>query len=64
VSYFFEGMGEGDGGNDDSFAQRMTVFVSAPEGVELAALFTRLDDRRLRRRVVDLVRAMVEDEPG
>ncbi|HQR90553.1 MAG TPA: transcriptional regulator, partial [Caulobacter sp.] len=32
--------------------------------LELAALFPRLDDRRLRRRVVDLVRAMVEEEPG
>lgn len=62
VSYFFEGLDETDGGIDDGFAQRMTEFVSTPEGLELASLFPRLADRRLRRRVVDLVRAMVDDE--
>lgn len=62
VSYFFEGLDETDGGLDDGFAQRMTEFVSTPEGLELAGLFPRLADRRLRRRVVDLVRAMVDDE--
>ena len=62
VSYFFEGLEETDGGIDDGFAQRMTEFVSTPEGLELASLFPRLADRRLRRRVVDLVRAMVDDE--
>ena len=62
VSYFFEGLDETDGGVDDGFAQRMTEFVSTPEGLELASLFPRLADRRLRRRVVDLVRAMVDDD--
>ena len=62
VSYFYEGLEETDGGMDDGFAQRMTEFVSTPEGLELAGLFPRLEDRRLRRRVVDLVRAMVDDE--
>jgi hypothetical protein len=62
VSYFFEGLDETDGGLDDGFAQRMTEFVSTPEGLELASLFPRLADRRLRRRVVDLVRAMVDDD--
>ena len=62
VSYFFEGLEDTDGGIEDGFAQRMTEFVSTPEGLELASLFPRLADRRLRRRVVDLVRAMVDDE--
>ncbi|WP_165189070.1 helix-turn-helix domain-containing protein [Caulobacter soli] len=65
VSYFFEGLDETNhDGADDGFAQRMTQFVATPEGLELAGLFPRLDDRRLRRRVVDLVKAMVDDEPG
>ena len=62
VSYFFEGLDETDGGHDDGFAQRMIQFISTTEGLELAALFPRLDDRRVRRRVVDLVRAMVDDD--
>lgn len=65
VSYFFEGLDEtAQNGLDDGFAQRMTQFVATPEGLELAGLFPRLNDRRLRRRVVDLVKAMVDDEPG
>lgn len=65
VSYFFEGLDETAGnGLDDGLAQRMTQFVATPEGLELAALFPRLNDRRLRRRVVDLVKAMVDDESG
>ena len=65
VSYFFDGLDEtARGATDDGFAQRMTQFVATPEGLELASLFPRLGDRRLRRRVVDLVKAMVDDEPG
>jgi len=65
VSYFFEGLDETSQGDvDDGFAQRMTQFVATPEGLELAGLFPRLNDRRLRRRVVDLVKAMVDDEPA
>lgn len=65
VSYFFEGLDEtAQGAADDGFAQRMTQFVATPEGLELAGLFPRLSDRRLRRRVVDLVKAMVDDGPG
>jgi hypothetical protein len=64
VSYFFDGLEETDNGEDDGVAQRMTQFVATPEGLELADLFPRLNDRRLRRRVVDLVKAMVDDEPA
>jgi transcriptional regulator with XRE-family HTH domain len=65
VSYFFDGLDETAlSATDDGFAQRMTQFVATPEGLELASLFPRLGDRRLRRRVVDLVKAMVDDEPG
>jgi transcriptional regulator with XRE-family HTH domain len=64
VAYFFEGLDETPHDDvDDGIAQRMTQFVATPEGLELAGLFPRLQDRRLRRRVVDLVKAMVDDEP-
>jgi len=62
VSYFFDGLDETDSGLDDGIIQRMTQFVSTPEGMELATIFPRLEDRRLRRRVVDLVKAMVDDD--
>jgi transcriptional regulator with XRE-family HTH domain len=62
VSYFFEGLDETGAGEDDGFAQRLTLFVATPEGLELAGLFPQLQDRRLRRRVVGLVRAMAEED--
>ncbi|MDB5458175.1 MAG: family transcriptional regulator [Caulobacter sp.] len=62
VSYFFEGLDATGDGDDDGFAQRMTLFVAAPEGLELASLFPQITDRRLRRRVVDLVRAMIDED--
>jgi len=65
VSYFFEGRAETAMCDvDDGCAQCLPLFVATPEGLELAGLFPRLNDRRLRRRVVDLVKAMVDDEPG
>jgi transcriptional regulator with XRE-family HTH domain len=65
VSYFFEGLHEAQPGEaDDGFAVRMTQFVATPEALELVDLFPRLSDRRLRRRVVDLVKAMVDEAPG
>jgi transcriptional regulator with XRE-family HTH domain len=65
VSYFFEGLDETSfAEQDDGVAQRMIQFVATPEGLELASLFPRLNDRRLRRRVVDLVKAMVDDDPA
>ena len=65
VAYFFEGLDETTfADQDDGVAQRMIQFVATPEGLELASLFPRLNDRRLRRRVVDLVKAMVDDDPA
>ena len=39
------------------------AFLSTPEGADLAALFPRISERRVRRRIVDLVRSMTDEEP-
>ena len=42
----------------------MQAFLLTPEGVELASAFPRITPPRVRRRILDLVRAMVEEDPS
>jgi len=66
IAWFFEGLSDPAAGPPDGddeaaatpFARR---FLMSPEGVDLANLFPRLSQRRVRRRLVDLVRSLVED---
>ena len=66
VGYFFEGLVDpadvegAEGGSE----QVVHDFLMTAEGLELASLFPRLRRGRLRRRFLDLVRAIVEDEAG
>jgi transcriptional regulator with XRE-family HTH domain len=65
VTYFYEGLGEtlgGDGcGEADDTVQ---AFLRTPEGMEMALLFPQIRHGRVRRRLLELVRAMAEDEAG
>ncbi len=62
VSYFFEGLADHGSDVGDHEAERVVVeFLATPEGLELASLFPRLRHGRARRRILDLVRAMAED---
>jgi transcriptional regulator with XRE-family HTH domain len=63
ISYFYEGLGdtlETPGSN----LPRETVqdFLMTPEGLELATTFPKVPRGRVRRRILDLVRALA-DEP-
>lgn len=66
VSYFYEGLtsargpGVGEGANTDADAIAETL--ATPEGVQLVTLFHAIRSPRLRRRVVDLVRVLADDE--
>ncbi|MGA0603341.1 helix-turn-helix domain-containing protein [Caulobacter sp. KR2-114] len=68
VAYFFEGLADPSaiegGGDGVSSEQLVHDFLMTTEGLELAALFPRLKRGRLRRRLLDLVRAIVEDDGG
>jgi transcriptional regulator with XRE-family HTH domain len=68
VSFFFDGLADpmGDQDGDDVSAQAERVvqeFLTTPEGLELAEVFPRIGRGRVRRQVLDLVRAMA-DESG
>jgi transcriptional regulator with XRE-family HTH domain len=62
VAYFFEGLTDHGSADGDHEAERTVVeFLATSEGLELASLFPRLKHGRARRRILDLVRAMAED---
>ena len=66
VGYFYEGLAEpGDAPGANLPREAMQDFLMTPEGMELATLFPKIAKTRVRRKVLDLVRAMAgEPDPG
>jgi transcriptional regulator with XRE-family HTH domain len=66
VAYFFEGLADPSVMQEGEIApgaeQFVQNFLMTPEGLELAGLFPKITRARVRRRVLDLVRSMAEDE--
>ena len=67
VPYFFEGLGDPTAGAsaaglDDASEQHVHGFLMTTEGLELAAAFPRITRPRLRRRILDLVRSLADEE--
>ena len=63
VGWFFEGLTDptaeaGDG--DPGLPPHARDFLLSPEGLDLAGLFARLPQRRVRRRLIELIRSLVE----
>jgi transcriptional regulator with XRE-family HTH domain len=63
VGFFFDGApGPGEPGAADSKSGSYVVdFLSSSEGLQLNRAFVRISDPRVRRRIVDLVRALAGD---
>ena len=66
VSYFFEGApGEStpaEGFAEDSQTAFVVDFLSSTEGLLLNRSFARISDPKVRRRIIDLVRTLADDE--
>lgn len=67
ISYFYEGLDdslERPGANAPR--ESMQDFLLTPEGIELAQVFPKIAKSRVRRKILDLVRAMAgePDAPG
>jgi len=60
INYFYEGLPED--GEASAAASGAHAFLLTAEGLELASNFPKLSDPRLRRKIVELLRAMVEAE--
>ena len=67
MAWFFEGLSDPAEGRDEgapapeaaSFAHN---FLLTQEGIDLANLFPKVQHRRVRRRLVDLIRSLAEEE--
>jgi transcriptional regulator with XRE-family HTH domain len=66
VEFFYEGAPSDDGSGEsavrDGNARSMTDFLATSEGLELVKAFTAIKDQKVRRRIVDLARAVAAGE--
>ena len=64
VSFFFEDAPgtPSDAADETQPADSVAGFISSPEGIELNKAFVGIKDNNLRRRVVNLVKAMAGEE--
>jgi transcriptional regulator with XRE-family HTH domain len=67
VSSFFDGLADPLAGGVDAASQTASQTVSAflllPEAMQLAEQFPKIGQASLRRRIVDLARALADEEP-
>jgi transcriptional regulator with XRE-family HTH domain len=59
ISYFYEGLGDAiETPGSNLPRESMQDFLLTPEGIELAAVFPKIAKGRVRRKILELVRAM------
>ena len=59
ISYFYEGLGDGvEMVGSNLPRETLQDFLLTPEGMELATIFPKVPKGRVRRKILDLVRAM------
>lgn len=70
ISFFFEGLGgydrEGLRGvaEEDGLEPLVYDFISSSEGVQLAAAFAKIDNSKVRRKLLELIRILADEEAG
>ena len=64
VGYFFEGLGSTGEGMAETGEPFVHDFLMTAEGLELATLFPKITRLKVRRRILELVRSMAEEEAG
>ncbi|KAB0682851.1 helix-turn-helix domain-containing protein [Aureimonas leprariae] len=66
ISFFFEDApnveGTGEGFRESAGPNYVVDFLSSPEGLQLNRAFVRISDPKVRRRLIDLVRALADAE--
>ena len=62
ISYFYEGLGDPTEAAGSSLPrEEVRDFLLTPEGIELASTFPKIPRGRVRRRILDLVRALTNE---
>ena len=63
IDFFYEGVSP-EGGVAESGAAPVMEFVSSGEGLQLSLAFMKIKDSKLRKRVLDLVKSLADEEAG
>ena len=63
VDFFYEGLNAANqSGESDAVAPPVMEFVSSGEGLQLSLAFMKIKDAKVRKRVLDLVKSLAEEE--
>ena len=62
VDFFYEGVAAQLAGNEQENAAPVMEFVSSGEGLQLSLAFMKIKDTKVRKRVLDLVKSLSEEE--
>jgi len=62
VDFFYEGVGDAPRISDAEVAPPVLEFVSSGEGLQLSLAFMKIKDSKVRKRVLDLVKSLSEEE--
>jgi transcriptional regulator with XRE-family HTH domain len=62
VDFFYEGVADAPGQGNAEAAPPVMEFVSSGEGLQLALAFMKIKDAKVRKRVLDLVKSLAEEE--
>jgi len=62
IDFFYEGVNTQPGAGEPEGAPPVMEFVSSGEGLQLSLAFMKIKDTKVRKRVLDLVKSLAEDE--
>ncbi len=62
VDFFYEGVNAIPAGASEAESAPVMEFVSSGEGLQLSLAFMKIRDTKVRKRVLDLVKSLAEDE--
>jgi transcriptional regulator with XRE-family HTH domain len=62
VDFFYEGVAAQLAGNEQESTPPVMEFVSSGEGLQLSLAFMKIKDTKVRKRVLDLVKSLSEEE--
>jgi len=62
IDFFYEGVSTQPGAGEPEVAPPVMEFVSSGEGLQLSLAFMKIKDAKVRKRVLDLVKSLAEEE--
>ncbi len=62
VDFFYEGVNDAAPGANETDGAPVMDFVSSGEGLQLSLAFMKIKDAKVRKRVLDLVKSLAEEE--